>query len=93
MLSSNGSRDTCISLGVSTFLHAAFTAHDLREEGGQGVVPADNHRQARVLCREVRATHTDLQRCGWWRALAVASAVRVCAAECYATTSGGRFWM
>src|SRR6516225_11784796 len=26
-LSPNGSRDTCISQGLSTFLHAAFTAH------------------------------------------------------------------
>ncbi len=27
MLSPKGSLDTCISIGVSTFLHAAFTAH------------------------------------------------------------------
>ncbi len=27
MLSSKGSRGTCIPQGVSTFLHAAFTAH------------------------------------------------------------------
>ena len=57
MLSSNGSRDTCISLGVSTFLHAAFTAHHLREEGGQGIIPADGHRQAWLQCRDTIATH------------------------------------
>jgi len=63
MLSSNGSGDTCISLGVSTFLHAAFTAHDLRKEGGQRVVPANDRREAWVLCGEVIATHTDLHGC------------------------------
>src|SRR2546426_1924471 len=36
---------------------------DLYEEGRQRVVPTDDHRQVRVLCGEVIATHRHLHGC------------------------------
>ena len=49
-----------------------------------------------VSCHGAGGCYSDsynLLGCGWWRALAVTSTVRVCSGACYAPTSGGRFWM
>ena len=41
----------------------------LREERDQRVVPADDHRQAWVLCGDAVATHRHLAGWGWWEAV------------------------
>ena len=61
-LMSKGSPGTCIpGGGVATFLLYAFTAH--------GVIPADDHRQVRLLCGDAITTHVDLLRGGWREAV------------------------
>src|SRR5262244_384181 len=62
MLSFKGSSGTCIPDGRVTFLLAACTAH-------QGVVPADDCCQARILCGDAITTHADLLRGGWREAV------------------------
>jgi hypothetical protein len=57
MLSSKGSSGTCIPDGRLTFLLAACTAH-------QWIIPTDDHRQVRLLCRDGIATHRHLWSCG-----------------------------
>ena len=37
----------------------------LREERYQGIILADDHRQARLLCGDAIATHRHLSGCGW----------------------------
>jgi len=41
----------------------------LREERVQRMIPADDHRQAWLLCRDTRATHKHLADGGWWWAV------------------------
>src|SRR5262249_13857669 len=40
-----------------------------REERAQRIIPADDHRQAWLLCRNTVATHRHLAGGGWWWAV------------------------
>jgi hypothetical protein len=54
-LSSNGSRGTCIPQGLSTFLHAAFTAHRWHATATAGWPSCPHHSTFRQVLRSVHA--------------------------------------
>ena len=59
-LSPNGSRDTCISQGLSTFLHAAFTAHRPR-------ATTNDAAQMRMLAQQGLRQAAMARHVGLWR--------------------------